>query len=486
MSPFPNYLSMESVCKEMEHALGKAYRMCISFFRENMFYVFFEKEDFDVVGEHAFKQVNKNPRFFHTIVTIVDKSGKAFVAYLKALSKKDLTKLSDEKIADIHRSYEKRYKHIYSHYFTILAAERILTEYLKQHLREKLKDDMLVEECFSTLITEPRAQVNTRENVSALTIAASIEKNTRWKSYFSSDDPAAIEEKIRKDKALNRLFLTNEKAYFWITRDYEDPVLTYRHFIERMVVLLKDKPVQQLKEKRQMLKDVPKHIKEVERKAHLNSHHKALFAAMREGLHLKELRKAYVSQSLYYYDAVLHEIARRSNCSLREVRHLKTEEVPRVFHDKRLQKELAARVKLSVYWIEKGKTSVYTGKEAESLYKKLCIASSDIKELHGIAASPGKVTGPVRIVMHPHEMHKVKEGDIIVTGQIVPAFAPALKKAKGLVCDGGTGITSHPAILAREAKIPCVTLTKIATQLLKDDDIIEVDGSKGMVRRIKR
>ena len=74
--------------------------------------------------------------------------------------------------------------------------------------------------------------------------------------------------------------------------------------------------------------------------------------------------------------------------------------------------------------------------------------------------------------------------DVMVTVQAVPSFTPAIKIAAALIADGGTGITSHPATLAREAGIPGITGVKIATEVFKDGDIVEVDGDRGIVRRL--
>ena len=64
-----------------------------------------------------------------------------------------------------------------------------------------------------------------------------------------------------------------------------------------------------------------------------------------------------------------------------------------------------------------------------------------------------------------------------------PNIVPAMKKAKAIVTNAG-GVTCHAAVVSRELKIPCVVGTKIATQALKDGDQIEVDASKGLVKKI--
>jgi phosphoenolpyruvate synthase/pyruvate phosphate dikinase len=44
------------------------------------------------------------------------------------------------------------------------------------------------------------------------------------------------------------------------------------------------------------------------------------------------------------------------------------------------------------------------------------------------------------------------------------------------------GITCHAAIVARELNKPCIIGTKIATQVLKDGMLVEVDANEGIVK----
>ena len=45
-------------------------------------------------------------------------------------------------------------------------------------------------------------------------------------------------------------------------------------------------------------------------------------------------------------------------------------------------------------------------------------------------------------------------------------------------------MTCHAAIVSRELGIPCIVGTKIATKVLKDGDRVEVDATKGIVRKL--
>lgn len=100
--------------------------------------------------------------------------------------------------------------------------------------------------------------------------------------------------------------------------------------------------------------------------------------------------------------------------------------------------------------------------------------------LIGQAASLGIASGTVRIVPEPSQIHKVREGDILVAEMTSPDFIPAMKRAVAIVTDKG-GRTSHAAIVSRELGIPCVVGTEKATAILRDDAVITVDGARGRV-----
>ncbi len=105
--------------------------------------------------------------------------------------------------------------------------------------------------------------------------------------------------------------------------------------------------------------------------------------------------------------------------------------------------------------------------------------------LRGVAASGGVVSGTVKIMLTFKDMNKVNEGDILVAPMTRPDFLPAMKKAAAFVTDEG-GITCHAAIVSREMKKPCIIGAKIATKILKDGDLVEVDAENGVVTVIKK
>ncbi len=104
--------------------------------------------------------------------------------------------------------------------------------------------------------------------------------------------------------------------------------------------------------------------------------------------------------------------------------------------------------------------------------------------LKGAAASLGSAYGPVKIIHKPTEIDKINQGDVLVTEMTTPDFVPAMRKATAIVTDTG-GRTCHAAIVSRELGIPCVVGTGTATNVLKNGQVITVDGARGLVYKGK-
>ncbi|MDB2282110.1 phosphoenolpyruvate synthase [Halorubrum ezzemoulense] len=99
----------------------------------------------------------------------------------------------------------------------------------------------------------------------------------------------------------------------------------------------------------------------------------------------------------------------------------------------------------------------------------------------GLGASPGVVSGAVRLVHKLDHLDQVQEGDVMVTEMTMPDMVPAMKRAAGIVTDEG-GMTSHAAIISRELGVPAVVGTGNGTRVLEDGQQVTLDGDKGTLR----
>ncbi len=109
---------------------------------------------------------------------------------------------------------------------------------------------------------------------------------------------------------------------------------------------------------------------------------------------------------------------------------------------------------------------------------------ASLREFGGQVACKGLVRGTVRVVLEPAQAHELEAGEILVCPMTNPDYVPAMKRAAAIITDEG-GMLSHAAIMSREFNKPCIISTKIATRLLKNGDMVEVDATKGLVTILK-
>ena len=74
----------------------------------------------------------------------------------------------------------------------------------------------------------------------------------------------------------------------------------------------------------------------------------------------------------------------------------------------------------------------------------------------------------------------MRPGDILVAVATNPAWTPLFPLAAGVVTETGGG-ASHCSLVAREYGIPAVMGTGVATQVIRDGQVITVDGAQGLV-----
>ncbi len=101
--------------------------------------------------------------------------------------------------------------------------------------------------------------------------------------------------------------------------------------------------------------------------------------------------------------------------------------------------------------------------------------------LKGTPASSGTIRGHARIVQTIQEAMSLEPGDILVTAATDPGWTPVFPLVGGIVLEIG-GQLSHGAIIAREYGIPAVVNVAGAMRLIQDEQVIEVDGSKGVIK----
>jgi pyruvate,water dikinase len=100
----------------------------------------------------------------------------------------------------------------------------------------------------------------------------------------------------------------------------------------------------------------------------------------------------------------------------------------------------------------------------------------------GLGCCPGIVRGPVRVIRDPRQA-SLGAGEIMVAERTDPGWIMLFPSAAGVLVERGS-LLSHSAIVARELGIPAVVSLTGVTHWLRDGDLVELDGSTGIVRKL--
>jgi rifampicin phosphotransferase len=101
--------------------------------------------------------------------------------------------------------------------------------------------------------------------------------------------------------------------------------------------------------------------------------------------------------------------------------------------------------------------------------------------LHGTTACGGQVSSRAAVLAGVHEAHRLQRGDVLVTRQTDPGWAPVFCLVSGLVIERG-GMLSHGAIIAREFGLPCIVGVANATGAIPHGARVTVNADDGFCR----
>lgn len=280
-----------------------------------------------------------------------------------------------------------------------------------------------------------------------------------------------------------------QRKYFWSKNNYfTAQILDIKHFKEEIEAWKESG--KDLGGELHRIQNTPKMNRrkkaELFRKYKLTPLLRALLKISEDFTWWQDERKRHTYFNIHMGCAILSEIGKRTGYTLHELKYAFPHEVRDLAsHGVPSRKVLQIRMRGCGAVADEHATEVVTGAGLKVL-KKMILGEkkrNDIHDFRGLAASTGKATGTVRIVKSATEIGKVKQGDILVAVMTRPDYVPAMKRAAAIVTNEG-GITSHAAIVSRELGIPCIIGTKIATEVLKDGDRVEVNANHGVVKKL--
>ncbi|MBI4262332.1 hypothetical protein HY624_02295 [Candidatus Uhrbacteria bacterium] len=286
-------------------------------------------------------------------------------------------------------------------------------------------------------------------------------------------------------------FVDHARKYRWLLNSYGgNRVLTAKYFTDKLKELLrKGSAASRIRKIHAARARNVARKQELKRRLHLTRQDMWMAEQLAQSIWWQDHRKAYIWRMNYYWDILLHEIAKRRDWSFDDLLWCWPKEILHIAKGSRVDRALIRSRK--TYYVnelsEHGIKHIYGAKAKKYIATYLSRETEQTTELHGLAVSKGDgkaVRGRVTIVQNPFvDGKKMKQGDILVAAMTSPEFIVVMKKASAIITDHG-GMTSHAAIVSRELGIPCIVGTKHATKILKSGDRVEVDVAKGIVKKI--
>ena len=499
---------------------GRAYKHQACIYKDYHLWFYFDKQDAFEVGEHLvnkfvddinfMEEVNKKIRYFADQLTEV----------AAKIPEENLDKLSEKKLWEYYQNHETLHLEYYKWGWIPPATDMFgdnLTNRGKKILTELQVPADKIEE-YLALLTQPSESSllkDEQDNLIKIGIKVQADKNQfslfkelfrKFKEedvkffglYTHSEEYEAkfaevvrtLKEKINSDIASdlqNHFF-----KYFYTKFIYteEQGVYSFEHYLKELVRLVNsDNNLQDSYDKQEQdIQIIIEKRDELIKKLKLDPKLIRFFSAWGEFMVTKIYRRYAQLFALYKTTFLLEELAKRIGLTLKETRFMTSQEIKKALFQKEINKpEIKSRVEFSLYYTAENQEIYYQGELAKKIASQYIQkeAKLNVVELSGQCGCRGHAQGRVCIVNVISDMVKIKPGDILVSISTQPDLLPAMKKAAAFVTDQG-GVTSHAAIVAREMKTPCVIATKIATQVLHDGDLVDVDADTGIVKLLKK
>lgn len=476
---------LKAFANNLENSCGKNYKKVLAIFRGTNMDFYYGEKDSKKFEEHLVNKIFNNSQFGESINKNIYKHSDSLKKFSKKLSQINLDKISNHKIIKLFKEQNEIHTRLYEWGWLSNATDMFhntFTARLKNCLKKFTKNTEKLNQYLMILSCPSKKSILNKLDGDFLKIISKIQKNhPKIKEVFLKN------LKTVELKALKKYWRENQHIKFlWVGRN---GTYSLEGYINQINEFLKNglnakKVIEQTN--KDFIRKNKERIKLIE-KINLDKKLQRTFSIYSEFMLTKAYRREAQIYWSYQMNKLLKEAAKRLNISLEQAYFLFPKELEEALTKNIIDKNiLIEREKFCTYYLEKGADKIYIGEEAkkfEKLINKSLKNKEIITEIKGQTGCPGKIKGIVKIINSPAEMLKMENGNILVSIATNPDVVPAMKKAAAIITEQG-GITCHAAIVSRELNIPCVIGTKIATKVLKDGDLVEVDANKGIVRKL--
>lgn len=445
-----------------------------------------DKKEIDQLGWIVSRKIDADPNFAQEHFLEFKKRFCNLIDISKEIAQVNLEKLDNPSLGKVFHAYSNAYQALAPFMLTPHVFQLILEKKVKELIKKKGADENL----FLDLSVPYQPIFETLQQKELLELTIAVQKRG-LKEIFLKEKPKVVLEEIKTSfPKIYRLLELHEQKWVWV--GMED-WLFHSYQKERLIEMIKENlgagedPSRILIALEERQKEIEQKAKKAVQELDFSSKGLSLISLLQKYIWLRTARLEAFRKSFYYTKPLILEIAKRAGLSKKEVYSLTPPEIVLFLKENRLPKResVRKRIKGCVFLMEKGETRLYSGEKwPEEIEKRFGLGIRVVQKIiRGQPACLGTARGRVKIVLSKKMVGKVGKGDILVTTMTNPDYTIAMKKASAIITDEG-GVTCHAAIIARELGIPCVIGTKIATQVLKDEDLVEVDAEKGLVKKV--
>lgn len=433
------------------------------------------------IGEENFKKFILVDNEFKKNYDEWQKIIKELLKYLTANSKIKIEKMNADELRDIFNKFFS----IYQKFWVVGLLPELSNWGGEQMLRRELSRKIKNEKEFSFVL----------ERLSA----------PEDYSFYQEEELDLLKLKKFENDAqkLDKMLKEHQQKFFWLLNSYHhSQILSVEHFKKELNALSAKEASDKLRKIESLKKNILLEKKKLFAKYRLSEDVEKIAHRLAFCIWWQDNRKKRIFIANHFIDELLEQISEIYYIPFDELHYYMFEDILELLnHNKQVNDAEIKKRKdyyMRNYYNEGNTNKFFSGKEAETIIKPFVEVKVDknIKEFKGITVSIGKhkgdvkgedkgaVKGIVKIVKSGKEISKVNKGDVLVAPMTAPDYVVGMRKAIAIITDEG-GMTCHAAIVSRELGIPCIVGAKIATKVLKDGDVVEVDGEKGVVRKIR-
>ncbi len=443
-----------------------------------------DRETIEKSRKVLLKKALENPEYITYRKHLTNKYGKMLLDFcLNELSKEKIKKASKKQLWALYN----KFREIYTKYeFYNGIWFRISDEYLEEITQRLEKKGCTSFSKIQTISTCSIQTFTNREKIDLIKATLKVLENETAKKIIKEDDFKEF-QKITEYNLLKEL----TKKYHWIPFGHVGPELfDEKHYFYEIKKLI-EKNInlkEELKRTINFYPNIRKEQQEIYNKYNIDAETKTMIKNFHLLCIMQDDRKELIGKShVNWTNNLMGKIGLLFNLQPYKAANIYPKDLENAL--------LKNKISLGVYGKEQKRDKQFKITEPEGYtnyfeedaqkFLDIILEKEDKKELTGMAASKGFARGRVKVLLDSNDGKKLEKGDILVTTMTTPDFVPYMEKAAAIITDEG-GVTCHAAIVTRELGIPCIVGTDNATEILKDNDLVEVNVNStiGVVKKI--